>query len=308
VVGGGRRAGLGPGARGGALLALSGLVSLFVGAGAGGSVAGAAPLQSSDSFSTSVDLDAPGSGTLDAFDPSLGTLIQVDYTVATDVLIQVCSENLSTQSGTTTGGPASGQLSVTYPAGVVTTSAVNTALPTTNLPASNGSNDCLAAFDDGSRTFPSGASSSDIAFISTTDPSSASGSITDTAGLAPFIGPGTVSFSWTSSSNADILQPSEWDIWFIAQGELEVTVTYRYTSGSGSTTTVPATTTTTPCIPTPSTTAPSSGTAAPTTTVPLCELPPTGSASNMWTMVAVVLVLGGGSLVALTGFRLRRRA
>jgi hypothetical protein len=69
------------------------------------------------------------------------------------------------------------------------------------------------------------ASSSDLAFLSTTDPASASGSITDPAGLAPFIGPGTVPFSWTSSSNADIIQPSEWDIWFVAQGELEVTVT-----------------------------------------------------------------------------------
>src|SRR5262245_15664715 len=186
-------------------------MGLFVGSG-GVSSASAAPLQLSDSFSTNVDLDAPGSGTLDAFDPSLGTLTQVDYTVSTNVLIQVCSENLSTASGTSTGGPASGQLSVTYPTGVVTTSAVDTALPATSLPASNGSNDCLAAFDDGSRTFPSGAASPDLAFISNTDPSSASGSITDPAGLAPFIGPGTVPFSWTSSSNADIQQPSEWDI------------------------------------------------------------------------------------------------
>jgi hypothetical protein len=282
----------------GALLAVAGLC---VAVGAPSGVVSAAPLQSGDSFSTTVDLDAPGSGTLDAFDPSLGTLIRVDYTVATDVLIQVCSENLSTESGTTTGGPASGQLSVTYPAGVVTTSAVNTALPTTTLPASNGSNNCLAGFDNGSRTFPSGVSSSDVAFLSTTDPSSASGSITDAAGLAPFIGPGTVSFSWTSSSNADILQPSEWDIWFVAQGELEVTVTYVYTPGSGTTTT------TTPCIPPPSSTVP--GATLPTSTsVPFCELPPTGSASDTWTMLAVVLVLGGGSLVALAGVRLRRRA
>jgi hypothetical protein len=278
-----------------------------------GGTAGAAPLQSSDSFSATVDLDAPGSGTLDAFDPSLGTLIQVDYTVTTDVLIQVCSENLSTESGTTTGGPASGQLSVTFPAGVVTTSAVDTALPTTSLPASNGSDDCLAGFDDGSRTFPSDVSSSDVAFLSTTDPASASGSITDPGGLAPFIGPGTVSLSWTSSSNADILQPSEWDIWFVAQGELDVTVTYLYTSGSGTTTTTVAATTTTlattttaPCIPPPSSTAP--GETLPTSTaVPFCELPPTGTAFNTWTLVAVALVLGGGSLIALTGVRLRRR-
>jgi hypothetical protein len=243
-----------------------------------------------DSFSTSVDLDAPGSGTLDAFDPSLGTLIRVDFTVATDVLIQVCSENLSTESGTTTGGPASGELSVTYPSGVVTTSAVNTALPATNLPASNGSDDCLNGFDDGSRTFPSGVSGSDVAFISATDPSAASGSITDAAGLAPFIGPGTVSFSWTSSSNADIIQPSEWDIWFVAQGELEVTVNYVYTTDPGPTTTVGATTTTTPtCIPPPPSTVPSGGTASSSTSLPFCELPPTGSASNTWTMVAAVL-------------------
>jgi hypothetical protein len=286
---------------------LSGFAGLVASAGAPSGIVSAAPLQLGDSFSTTVDLDAPGSGTLDAFDPSLGTLIQVDYTVATDVLIQVCSENLSTESGTTTGGPASGQLSVTYPAGVVTTSAVDTALPTTSLPAANGSNDCLAGFDDGSRTFPSGVSSPDVAFISTTDPASASGSITDAAGLAPFIGPGTVSFSWTSSSNADIIQPSEWDIWFVAQGELDVTVNYLYTSETATTTTVAVTTTTAPCIPPPTSTVP--GATLPTSTsVPFCELPPTGSASNTWTMLAVVLVLGGGSLVALAGVRLRRRA
>jgi hypothetical protein len=285
---------------------VSGLAGLFVGVAGPGDVASAAPLQVGDSFASSVDLDAPGTGTLDAFDPSLGTLIQVDYTVATDVLIQVCSENLSTESGTTTGGPASGELSVTYPSGVVTASAVNTALPATNLPASNGSDDCLDGFDDGSRTFPSAVSSSDVAFLSTTDPSAASGSITDAAGLAPFIGPGTVTFSWTSSSNADILQPSEWDIWFVAQGELEVTVNYIYTSDPGSTTTVSATTTTRPtCIPPPSSTAPGGGTASSSTSVPLCELPPTGSASNTWTMVAVVLVLGGGAIVALAGIRTR---
>jgi LPXTG-motif cell wall-anchored protein len=276
-------------------------------AGAPGDVASAAPLQLGDSFSATVDLDSPGSGTLDAFDPSLGTLIQVDYTVATDVLIQVCSENLSTEAGATTGGPASGQLSVTYPAGVVTTSAVNTALPTTNLSASNGSTDCLGGFDAGSRTFPSSVSSSDVAFLSTTDPSSASGSITDAAGLAPFVGPGTVAVTWTSASNADITQPSEWDIWFVAQGELEVTVTYVYTSGSSTTTTVAATTTTAPCIPPPTSTV--VGQTLPTSTsLPLCALPRTGAASNTWATVAVVLVLGGGGLVALTGIRLRRRA
>jgi hypothetical protein len=275
---------------------LLGTAGAAMASGAAG-VAGAAPPPVTDSFSISIDLDAPGSGVLDAFDPSLGTLIRVDYTVATDVLIQVCIENLSTASGTT-GGPAGGELSVTYPGGVVTTSSVATTIPTQALPGSNGSDDCLAAFDDASRTFPSGAGG-DALFFSATDPQTASGSITDAAGLAPFIGPGTVPFSWTATSNANIVQPSEWDIWFVAQGELEVTVAYTYT-------TEPTTTTTPlPCIP-PGGTLPPGATLPPGVTAAVCALPPTGAASNTWTLIALVIMGAGGALTALAAVGRRR--
>ncbi|CAN5657336.1 hypothetical protein BH24ACT5_BH24ACT5_16260 [soil metagenome] len=253
----------------------------------------------SDSTSVNVPLDAPGSGTLDAFDPSLGTLTSVTYSVSTDVLTQVCIENLSQTSGSTTGGPASGTLAVTFPAGITTTSSVDASVPATDLPASNGTDDCLAGFDEEEAVFPGTVSSSDVAFTSLRDPQTATGIITDPAAMAAFIGPGTVPFSWTSASNADINQPSEWDIFFIAAGDLAVSVTYTYTpAGATTTTNVPGATTTT-MVPSPTTTPIVTDATTTTTTVSGGELPRTGGPSNQIVVLASsALALGGAVLVA----------
>ena len=77
-------------------------------------------------------------------------------------------------------------------------------------------------------SFPSGVSASDVYFNVDTDTQTGSGSITDPAALAAFIGPGTLPYTVDQSSEGDVLQSSEWDITFLAHGSTAVTVTYTY--------------------------------------------------------------------------------
>lgn len=177
-------------------------------------------------------------------------------TIETTVLTQNCIENLSTESGTTVGGPVTANLRVEFPAGQnATTSGISKTIPGTSLPASNGSDNCAPGPDPGTGHHNSPVSASDVLFDEATDADSTSETFTDPADLAAFVGPGSVAYSFTSSSNADITQPSEWDIVFVAQGTYRITVQYAYTGGS--------TSSTIPCVP-PTTTVP--GQTPPTTT------------------------------------------
>ena len=103
-----------------------------------------------------------------------------------------------------------------------------------SLSVSNGSNDCLGGLVLGNDaagqppSFPGGVSASDVYFNADTDTQTGSGSITDPAALAAFIGPGTLPYTVDQSSEGDVLQSSEWDITFLAHGSVAVTVTYTY--------------------------------------------------------------------------------
>jgi hypothetical protein len=208
----------------------------------------------SSSASETHTLQAMTGGAVDLFDPSLGTLTQVDWTVDVSVTTELCAENLSTSAGAVPSGTTAAQLSVNFPTGTTTTASVGSTVPAVSLSVSNGSNDCLAGLDLGNDaagdppTFPSGVSASDVYFNADTGTQSASDTVTDPAALAAFIGPGTLPYTIDQSSDGDVLQSSEWDITFLAHGAVAVSVTYTYeppgtttTTTSVSTTTVPAT-------------------------------------------------------------------
>lgn len=204
-------------------------------------------------------------------------------------------------------------MTVSFPAGQSTTSSVDAGVASTALPASNGTDDCLGAYDSGAGRFPGTVSASDVAFVSMRDPQTATGIITDPAMMAAFVGPGTVSFSWTSASNADINQPSEWDIFFIAEGELSVSVTYTYTPTLATTTTSTGgggTTTTAPPNPTTTIGGPGGTTTTapdlPTTTAPGGQLPRTGGSSNQTLVLAALTLALGGAMVLAGRMRLSR--
>jgi len=197
-------------------------------------------------------LQALTGGAVDKFDPSLGTLSRVDWTTEVSVTTELCAENLSTAAGAVPSGNTAGELTVNFPAGTATTASVANTVPAVSLSVSNGSNDCLGGLVLGNDaagqppTFPNGVSASDVYFNAQTDSQTGSGSITDPAALAAFIGPGTLPYTIDQSSLGDVLQSSEWDITFLAHGSVTVTVTYTYDGTSSTTTTVPGVTTTVP--------------------------------------------------------------
>jgi hypothetical protein len=205
----------------------------------------------SSSSSQTHTLQALTGGTVDKFDPSLGTLTRVDWTTEVSVTTELCAENLSTAAGAVPSGTTEAEVTVNFPAGTATTASVSGTVPPVSLSVSNGSDDCLGALVLGNDaagqppTFPGGASGSDVYFNADTDNQTGSGSITDPAGLAAFVGPGTLPYTVDQSSEGDVLQSSEWDITFLAHGSTTVTVTYTYEGTSSSTTTVPGATTTT---------------------------------------------------------------
>ena len=201
----------------------------------------------SSSSSQSHTLQALTGGTVDKFDPSLGTLTRVDWTTEVTVTTELCAENLSTAASAVPSGTTAGEVTVNFPAGTATTASVSGTVPAVSLSVSNGSDDCLGALVLGNDaagqppTFPGGASASDVYFNADTDNQTGSGSITDPAALAAFVGPGTLPYTVDQSSEGDVLQSSEWDITFLAHGAVAVTVTYTYEGTSSTTTTVPGT-------------------------------------------------------------------
>ena len=278
----------------------------------------AAAATTSESVSATVDVVGAGSNAITAFDPALGTLTRVDWTVTTNALAQVCIENLSQRSGTSTGGTAGSSLGVTFPAGTTTTSNATVPIPESTLPASNGVDNCLAGYDFATATFPAPVSAGDVVYGGATAPQMTTGNITESAGLTTFVGPGNVPFSYQFNSNASIANPSEWDITFIAEGTLTVTVTYNYVPAAipptttapattAPTTTGPGATTTTIASEAPVTTIPAPTTTTIVPTVPTTpgSLPRTGSSTN-GTLIAALLALAAGCwLFALSRRRLQ---
>ena len=187
-----------------------------------------------DTASADITLDSPGTLTLDAFDPDLGTLTAVHMSLRVDVEVQACIENTSPAAGSMAGGSASGTLDATFPGGAnATVATVEAAVDPVRLAASNGTADCLAGFDDATGRFPNEVDAADTVFLEDRDLTFRSGTLTGSTAVAPFIGTGTVSVTFTPSSDTELVLPAEWDSLAAALGALQATVTYTYTPVSG---------------------------------------------------------------------------
>ena len=79
----------------------------------------------SSSSSQSHTLQALTGGTVDKFDPSLGTLTRVDWTTEVTVTTELCAENLSTAAPAVPSGTTAGEVTVNFPAGTATTASVS---------------------------------------------------------------------------------------------------------------------------------------------------------------------------------------
>ena len=212
-----------------------------------------------------VTLDEAGTSTVPAFDPDLGTLTRVDLTVEVEVLVQGCLENRHPEAGSMVAGSLTGSLAVEVPTGADPTSAaVEAAMPAVTLPAGNGTDDCVAGFDEDTSVFPAPVTAPDTSFAEQSDATSSSSTLTGDA-VEPFVGPGTVAFSYSPDSDTDLAVPAQWDAVSVAVGGVEVEVTYTYTAA----------------------TAPTSGSG----------LPGTGASIGLALLTAALLLLGGSLLL-----------
>jgi LPXTG-motif cell wall-anchored protein len=183
-----------------------------------------------DTASADITLDAPGTLTLDAFDPALGTLTAVQMSLRVDVEVQACIENTSATAGSMAGGTATGSLDATFPGGAnATVATVEASLDPVQLAASNGTSDCAAGFDDATGRFPDQVTATDTVFFEDDDLTLRAATLTGPSAVAPFIGTGTIAVTFTPNSDTELVLPAEWDNLAAAQGALQATITYTYT-------------------------------------------------------------------------------
>lgn len=176
------------------------------------------------------DLDMAGTGQIDQFDPTLGTLTSVKIEAEVAMDFAVCVTNLSEEAAAINTGGVSGAASLSFAGDVVAEIDGAMAVPGTELAAA-GSDGCSAWLDGGAdpNTPPAGANSS---LTASSDSDTWETTITDAADLTPYVGTGTVGFDYTSSSDSALTQPSEWTLAFLASGEGQVRVTYTYEPGA----------------------------------------------------------------------------
>ncbi|MBM0125820.1 choice-of-anchor E domain-containing protein [Pimelobacter simplex] len=176
------------------------------------------------------DLDAAGNGVFNQFDPALGTLTSVQLTAEVTMDFQVCVTNLSEGATTVNSGTATGKSSISFAGGVVAQADGALSVPAVDLQPNTGTDGCdawqLAGGDPASQ--PAGANSRMTAGAQTDQWSA---TLTQPAQLTPYIGKGTVGFSYTSSSASNLAQPAEWTLVFLAGGSGRLSVTYTYTPG-----------------------------------------------------------------------------
>ena len=232
-----------------------------------------------DSASVTVTLDGPGTLTLDAFDPALGTLTSVEVLLRANVLVQVCIENTNPAAGSATQGVVHGSLVAEFPGGVSPVAGSGGAADGGQPAPSNGSADCAAGYDAALGHFPGEVTAADTVFWEGRDELTNGATLTDSGAMAPFVGPGTVEVAFTGGNDSDLELPDDWDSVVVAQGQLLAEVTYTYTPGGG-------------------------GTPSPTVSPPGTPLPVTGSSSNEIVGVAGLAVLLG--LAAVLAARRRR--
>src|SRR5437868_1711153 len=79
----------------------------------GGSTAHADTTTVTNDSASVIDVGGPGTGTIPQFNPALGTLTSVSYTINDEVLLQLCAENTSTSAPAAQSGLAQGDLTVT---------------------------------------------------------------------------------------------------------------------------------------------------------------------------------------------------
>ena len=183
-----------------------------------------------DSASATVTLDSPGSVTLDAFDPALGTLTSVEVSLIVDVLVQVCVENWDGAAGSLAGS-ISGSLAAEFPGGAgAAAAAADEPVPATPLGASNGAADCANGYDAATGRFPAAVSAADTVFFQDANQATG-GALTDASTMAPFVGTGTVTGVFTPTSDTDLDPPADFESLAVAQGQLQASVTYTYTPG-----------------------------------------------------------------------------
>ncbi len=188
----------------------------------------------SDTDSVTVTLDSPGSLTVDAFDPALGTLTSVEVSLSVEALVQVCVENSGTAAGSLAAGRVTGSLAAEFPGGAgATTASANASAGGSQLAPSNGAANCANGYDGAAGRFPGGVTAADTVFAEGSDQSTGSATLTDSAAMAPFIGTGTVAVTFTPANDSDLDVPPQWDSLVVGQGQLQASVTYTYTPGTG---------------------------------------------------------------------------
>jgi LPXTG-motif cell wall-anchored protein len=187
-----------------------------------------------DTARADITLDAPGTLTLEAFDPDLGTLTAVQMSLRVDVEVQACIENTTPTAGSMAGGTATGRLDATFPGGAnATVATVEASVDPVQLAASNGTADCVAGFDDATGRFPDEVTAADTVFFEEDDLTFRSGTLSGSSAVSPFIGTGTINVTFTPTSDTELVLPAEWDNLAAAQGTLQATVTYTYSPSLG---------------------------------------------------------------------------
>jgi hypothetical protein len=239
-----------------------------------------------------VTLDTPGTSTVAAFDPALGTLTQVDLTIDVDVLVQACIEHRQ-EATPTVSGSLTGSLDVAVPTGAnPTTAAADAVVPDTTLEIANGTDDCTAGFDPAAGLFPAPVTAPDTAYTEQTDTATTTQTLTDQSAMAPFVGPGTVTITHTPQSDSTLAVPAEWDALSVAVGSYQVEVTYTYTPTSNA-----------PGTPSPAP-APGGGTGGTGGTGGLSD---TGANAARLVYAAVgLLIVGGSAMLFAKHHRVRR--
>ncbi|NBH04286.1 choice-of-anchor E domain-containing protein [Amycolatopsis sp. SID8362] len=232
------------------------------------------------------DLDKPGNGTFQQFDPSLGTLASMTITADVTMTFEVCMTNRSPEASTIDAGVVGGKAPITFAGNIVADATGAMDVPATTLAATSGVDSCTTWRQTGVKpTAP------DSFYITEDDQWPFSRAVSDPSILSMYTGTGTVPVSWEASSASTLGQPSEWTIIFQAHGAGRATIQYTYdvaptSSAPTETRSQPVPTGATPVSTRAGAAAASSG-----------DLANTGAPAAQLAGVAVALFLGGSAMV-----------
>jgi LPXTG-motif cell wall-anchored protein len=127
-----------------------------------------------------------------------------------------------------------GSLTVQVPTGAnPTTASADAGLPTSSLPASDGTDDCNTGFDATAGQFTAPVTAPDTAYVERTGTAANTYTLTSQSAVAPFVGTGNVTIAYTPQSDSQLAVPPEWDAVSVAVGSLQVEVTDTCHTGAG---------------------------------------------------------------------------